>query len=363
MLNDYLKDCVQTADELRAILGLTEEQAAEIDDCAAFPMLATRYYLGLIDPSDPDDPIRRMCVPSEGEKSEVGRLFTGGEDDNTVTRGMQHKYAQTALILSTSRCSTYCRFCFRRRFVGAHDMEVAQELNKLKEYILAHPDINNALISGGDSFVNENDVIRAYLDLLAPLEQLKFIRFGTRTPVVCPRRVYDDTELLGLLCEYGRSKQIYIVTHFNHPRELTPEAKRAIDALRDTGADIKNQTVLLRGVNDDPSTLASLFTGLTAWGVTPYYLFQCRPVKGVQSTFAVPIAVGSDIVRAARRRLNGPSKQFRYALSHKTGKIEVLGRYESGADEKLLFRYHQAKNPDDDGRIFGIPSAEVGEWL
>lgn len=361
MLKDYLNDCITSADYVCEYLGITGSDAENLKKSAEiFPMLVTGYYLSLINKNDPEDPIKKMCIPSAGELSTKGVLFSGGEDKNTRQRGIQHKYGPTALTLSTSRCAAYCRFCFRRRFVGSTEDEVVDSCEAVRDYVLANKNVDNVLISGGDSFVNENSTLRTYLELLSPLEQLDFIRFGTRTPVVCPKRIYNDSELIELLTEFCKKKQIYIITHFNHPNEITDESKKAISALLSTGACIKNQTVLMRGINDKPEILASLCKKLSACGVVPYYIFQCRPIRGVTTTFSVPIAEGYEIVQQARKVLNGPAKQFRYAMSHYTGKIEIIGKDENG---RIILQYHQAKNPEDTGKIFMPELAKDQTWL
>lgn len=360
MRNEYLSHCLSGAQHIGQHAGLGENQIRSIHDAAGFPLLVSDYYLSLIDWSDENDPIARICIPSQGEQDGQGVLITGGEDANTVMQGVQHKYGPTALVLSSSICATYCRFCFRRRFVGTSDIEIAHDLAAIRTYIEAHPEIDNVLISGGDSLANDNGTIRSYLQMLAPLDQLDFIRFGTRIPVVLPQRIYEDDGLLSLLAEYSSQKRIYAVVHFNHPKELTDASHRAIDALARAGVQSLNQTVLLRGVNDSAEVLAGLFKRLTSWGVSPYYLFQCRPVQHVTGSFAVPLSQGLDIAEGAKRLLSGPAKRFRYVMSHEAGKIEVIGRDDCG---DLVFKYHQAKNPDDSGRIFRRTLDAATAWL
>ena len=246
-----------------------------------YPLCVNPYYLSLIDRDDPNDPIRKMCIPDIHEFSEGGQADTSGEADNTVIQGMQHKYRQTALILSTNQCAMYCRHCFRKRMVGASSDEVARQIPAMAEYVREHTEINNVLISGGDAFMNADETIEKYLRCFTEIPTLDFIRFGTRIPVVLPQRIVQDDKLLGILETYGRKKQIIIVTQFNHPRELTPDAVQAIKALGSVGCIVRNQTVLLKGINDHADVLAQLMNGLVSNGVIPYYIFQCRPVEGV----------------------------------------------------------------------------------
>lgn len=358
---EELKGNITRAGQLAPLLHLTQEEERQMAAILEhYPMSITPYYLSLIDFSDPDDPIRRMCIPSISETDLGGTFDTSGEKDNTVMEGMQHKYSQTALILSTNRCAMYCRHCFRKRLVGLSDEEIAQRHEEMFQYIRAHKSISNALVSGGDAFLNSNRVLEKYLSNLTEIDHLDLIRFGTRTPVVLPQRISEDPELLELLQKYGRKKQLYVVTQFNHPREMTEEAAKAVRLLMERGVCVKNQTVLLRGVNDRPETLAALLRGLSSWGVSPYYVFQCRPVTGVQNQFQVPLMRGLQVVQEAKKLQNGQGKCFRYAMSHVTGKIEILGLMENG---EMLFQYHQAKDEKNAGRIFTKRLAEDQCWL
>lgn len=342
-------------------LSLTPAELGQLQQVQeTYPLLVNDYYLSLIDPADPDDPIRRLSIPSTEELDLAGLDDTSGERSNTVIPGLQHKYAQTALLLSTSACAMYCRHCFRRRFVGVSGEETVQSIDEVAEYIREHAEITNVLVSGGDAFMNSNATIARYLELLCAIDHLQVIRFGTRTPVVLPQRITSDDELTDLLAEYAGVKQLYVVTQFDHPRELTPEAKAAIRQLLELGIPVRNQTVLLRGVNDDPATLAQLMNGLSACGAIPYYLFQCRPVTGVKNRFQVPLREGYRIVEAAKTQLNGPAKCFRYAMSHPTGKIEILGELEPGT---MLFKYHQAKDPAELGKLFTKELDGTECWL
>ena len=358
---DILDHSIRDVDELRKNLALTEAEAQQMGRIIQrYPLCVNPYYLSLIDRDDPNDPIRKMCIPDIHEFSEGGQADTSGEADNTVIQGMQHKYRQTALILSTNQCAMYCRHCFRKRMVGASSDEVARQIPAMAEYVREHTEINNVLISGGDAFMNADETIEKYLRCFTEIPTLDFIRFGTRIPVVLPQRIVQDDKLLGILETYGRKKQIIIVTQFNHPRELTPDAVQAIKALGSVGCIVRNQTVLLKGINDHADVLAQLMNGLVSNGVIPYYIFQCRPVEGVQNQFQVPLLRGVNIVENAKRQMNGQSKSVRYAMSHPTGKIEILGK--TGPNQ-MLFNYHQAKYPQDHSRIFTQNVDDTQCWL
>jgi len=360
ILQNQLKECIRDIEQVLPVLGIAGEEADMLRKVAErYPISIPPYYLNLIDPSDPADPIRKLCVPSAVEYNAEGHEDQSGESGNTVLTGVQHKYGPTALVLTTSQCSMYCRHCFRKRMVGYTHDEITKQILGMREYVEQHPEINNILLSGGDAFINENGVIREYLDHLSDLPQLDFIRFGTRTPVVLPMRIYDDPELLEILREYGKKKQLIIVTHFDHAREITEESKRAVHALLEAGCPVRNQVVLLKGVNDDPAALAELLNGLTSIGVMPYYVFQCRPAKGVLTQFQVPLERGYEIVEQAKSLCSGQAKAFRYAMSHVTGKIEILGKMRG----EMLFKYHQAKYRKDAGRIFTMKLDPDQCWL
>ena len=189
------------ASEIAGYLGLTAEEEKQMQEILErYPMAVPEYYLLLIDREDPNDPIRRMCIPSLTETDMSGEFDTSGEADNTVQTGLQHKYAQTALILSTNRCAMYCRHCFRKRLVGLDDAETAKNFEAMMEYVAEHKELTNVLVSGGDSFMMSNRMIKRYLDALTGMEHLDLIRFGTRVPVVFPDRILKDQELQDIFC-------------------------------------------------------------------------------------------------------------------------------------------------------------------
>ncbi|MDD6211990.1 MAG: KamA family radical SAM protein [Clostridiales bacterium] len=358
---DELRKSIRTAEQLAPILNLSsEEEAACAKVIEKYPMMITPYYFSLIDPKDPNDPIARMCIPSFQEFDDGGSPDTSGEETNTKQDGLQHKYKETVLLLSTNRCAMYCRHCFRKRMVGLSKEALNQRVDEAVAYIRAHPEVNNVLISGGDAFLNTNDIIERYLKEMTSLPQLNYIRFGTRVPITLPERIYDDPEFLQIFSAYAKKKSIYIVTQFNHPREITEDSIRALQCMMERGVQIRNQTVLLKGVNDDPDVLAALLSHLTQIGVVPYYLFQCRPVTGVKGQFQIPIQEGIRIVDQAKSMQNGFGKAVRFALSHPEGKIEILGMDEDGY---TLFKFHQSKLPENQCRIFRRKLTEEDTWL
>lgn len=358
---EELSRSIHTAEDLCSALGLPEAEIPAYQDIIErYPVMITPYYLSLIDPRDPADPIARMCVPSRDELDPAGDFDTSGEGDNTKQEGVQHKYSQTALILSTNVCAMYCRHCFRKRLVGLSDAELNKQVDAAAAYVRSHPEISNVLVSGGDALMNPNHIVRRYLEELCAIDTLDLIRFGSRLPVVLPQRIYEDGELLSMFASFARRKALYLVTQFNHPREVTDEAVLAVRAMQDCGVQVRNQTVLLRGVNDEAQTLGLLLRRLTQVGVVPYYVFQCRPVTGVKGRFQVPLQEGARIVDGAKNLQNGVGKGLRFAMSHPRGKIEILG---SLSDEEMLFKFHQAKEPGDAARIFTAAMPPEATWL
>jgi lysine 2,3-aminomutase len=352
---------VTRVDDLGEIIALSEPEEEMLNRLSEIhPIKVSEYYLSLIDENDPEDPIRRMALPTEGELIADGSYDTSGELSNTVLPGMQHKYSQTAVILATAECATYCRHCFRKRLVGLPSQEVLRDLDAAVEYITAHQEINNILITGGDPFTLSTNRIARLLEAFSNIPHLDFIRFGSRVPVTFPERILNDDQLLEALNEHSRNdRRLFIVTQYNHPKEITEESIQAVERLMATGLTVNNQTVLLKGVNDDPGVLANLQNGLVRIGVNPYYVFQCRPVARVKATFQVSLYRGYKIVEESKKRLNGHSKRFRFIMSHETGKIEIVGVM----DGRFIFKYHQAKNPEDVGRIFSRAVDKTATWL
>lgn len=358
-----LNNNLTTAEEVIEALNvkLSNEEIIKLKQIIErYPMSIPKYYLSLINKDDPEDPIKKLCIPSISETDLSGSFDTSGEADNTVVVGLQHKYNETGLLLSTSNCAMYCRHCFRKRLVGQNDDEVNKHLGDIVNYINDHEEITNVLISGGDAFINNNEKIETYLKEFSQIDHLVYIRFGTRTPVVFPVRIYQDKELLDILEHYNKLKQIYVVTHFNHPNEITEESKKAVKELINRGIVLRNQTVLLKGINDNAKTLEKLMKELVEIGVVPYYVFQCRPVSGVKNQFQIPINRACKLIDEAKGNLSGMSKSFKYSMSHKTGKIEILGSINEG---KIIFKYHQAKDTKNSGRIFELEIGENQAWL
>jgi len=360
---DELEVSINSLEKLNNFIEVSDIEEQKLKEVVKrHPMCITQYYMSLIDPNDPHDPIRKMIVPSIEELDASGIYDTSGECENTKLVGLQHKYSQTVLILATNRCAAYCRYCFRKRLVGLPNKEIINKFSEAANYINDNKEINNVLISGGDPFVLPTQLIEEFLELLSPISHLNFIRFGTRVPVTFPGRILGDPDLLEVLESHSKkNRRIYIVTHFNHPREITNKSTDAIDRLIRCGLIISNQAVLLKGVNDNADTLAELQNKLVSIGVNPYYVFQCRPVKRVKRHFQVSLYRGYKLIENAKAMLNGQSKRFRYVMSHRTGKIEIIGITPN--EEHFIFKYHQAKHPSKIGRVFRRRLDKVAGWL
>lgn len=351
-----LDESYRSLEDLQEPLGLSDERIAELKPFEErYPILVTPYYLRLMNRLDPADPIRRMCLPDVAAPE-------GGEatSDDTAIQGGQHKYLQSVLIVSNNSTLTYSRNCYRRDFARLESDEASMRIPKLAEYIGDHPEIDNISIGGGDAFLNPNDLLAQYLKAFAFLPTIGYIRFTTSVPATFPQRITEDDELLTMLSRYAKAKAIVVVTQFNHPRELTDEAAAAVRMLREAGCTVRNEAVLLAGVNDDADTFLDLMNGLVAIGVEPYYLYQCRPATIMADGFQVPLAKGIRMVDDAKAKMSGMAKSFRYIMGHATGKISMLGFTDDG---RAAFKYHEARNEEDRGRIFFEELAEDQCWL
>ena len=299
-----VRHAVTTVDQLKAALPLTdgELRGARRAEQDGLPIGITPYYLALIDRADPACPIRRQCVPDhrEGVATPGDLVDPLGEVAHEVAPHLVQRYPDRALLLATDRCAVYCRFCTRSRMVGdgggARSMD---ELGPAFEYLRAHPAVRDVIVSGGDPLAMSTDRIVRLAARLRAIPSLETIRLATRVPVTLPMRV--TRELVQALRPFH---PLWIMTHFNHPKELTPEARAACSRLADAGFPVMNQTVLLRGVNDDASTLDRLFRALVRVRVRPYYLLQADPVTGT-GHLRTPLAAGVAIMEQLQGRLTG----------------------------------------------------------
>ncbi len=355
-----LEKNITEAEHLLPYVPLNREEMGKMRQLLQqFPMSITPYYMSLIDFEDPDDPIRKMAIPSLEEEDLSGSFDTSGEGQSTVIEGIQHKYTQTLMVLSTSQCAMYCRHCFRKRMVGAQSDEVAKQGQEMDAYLWQHPEISNVLISGGDALLNSNEYLEEILSYLCKHPNLQTVRIASRVPVVFPQRITEDKKLLSILNHYNKLKRITLITQYNHEREINDTSLSAVGMIQAMQIPVKNQTVLLRGVNDSASALSALLKKLVAGGIQPYYVFQCRPVSGVKTQFQLPLEEGYQLVQQAKNEQNGLGKSFRYCLSHYSGKLEILGMYQG----EMVFQYHEARNTEDLGKIVHRKLAPGQTWL
>lgn len=331
-----------------------------VDDVHAdFAFRATDYYVSLIDWHDPADPIRKLIVPSEGERIDFGESDASDEASNTVVPGLQHKYADTALMLITDQCAGFCRYCFRKRLFREGARETLRDWEPAVRYVARHPEITDVLLSGGDPLTLSTKAIAVIVRRILEIDHVRTIRVGSKVPAFNPSRITRDAELAELVAEVVASgRSLYVITHFDHPRELTPRAVGAVAALRQAGAMCLNQCPVTSGINDDPGVLAELFQSCTDAGCPQYYVFQCRPTTG-NSPFVMPLIRAFEIVEDARTRVSGLSRRARLCLSHASGKIEVVGT----DDRRIYARYHRPKRVSDMGRMLVFQRDDEAYWM
>ena len=323
-----------------------------------FVFRVNEYYLSLIDWEDPKDPIRKLVIPSEGELSEYGRWDASDEDTNYVVPGCQHKYKTTALLICSEVCGAYWGYCFLNRLFRV-DVKVAVSgvVPGLK-YISEHPEINNVLLTGGDPLILAARKLDMILGRLREIDHVKIIRIGSKLPVFNPMRIYEDEELLNVIRKYSTpEKRIYIMAHVNHPREITEQARKAFQALHEANAIVVNQTPVLKGINDDPDVLGELLDKLSWAGVTPYYFFVNRPVRGNED-FVLTLEEVYSIVEQAKAKTSGLGKRVRLSMSHTSGKIEILA-IENG---KAYLKYHQSRDGDY-GKFMVLDCPKDAAWF
>lgn len=294
---------ITNAEELSKYIALSEPEKADISRCLEkFRMAVTPYYLSLININDKKDPIRLQAIPSIEETYPCDNDLTDplNEEADSPVSHIVHRYPDRVLFLVTYVCSMYCRHCTRRRAVGEEDnMITEKELQVALDYIRSHEEIRDVLISGGDPLVMSTKRLEHIISGLRAITHVDIIRIGTRVPVVLPMRVTE--ELLTMLKKY---QPIWINTHFNHPKEITPEAERACTAIVDSGIPLGNQSVLLRGINDDAQVMKELLLKLVHMRVRPYYLYQCDLSKGI-SHFRTDVDTGIQIMHQLTGNISG----------------------------------------------------------
>jgi len=300
-----LKHRIRNKEELSQIIKLTPEEEKGIDKARGrLSMAITPYWAALIDPEDPNCPIRRQAVPVSAESAISPHEMTDpcAEDRDSPAPHLVHRYPDRVLLLATEHCAMYCRHCTRRRLVGEHEENDSGSLSRFDaaiEYIKENRKIRDVLISGGDPLIMEDEEIENLIGKIRSISHVEFLRLGTRVPVTLPQRI---TEKLANM--FKKYPPLWMSIHFNHPKEITRRCKIACDMLSEAGVPLGSQSVLLKGINDRPYIMKRLVHELLQIRVRPYYIYQCDPVRGTQH-FRTPVAAGINIIEKLRGHTSG----------------------------------------------------------
>ncbi|WP_423363698.1 lysine 2,3-aminomutase [Mycoplasma sp. P36-A1] len=339
--NDWkwqLQNRIETIEDLQKYVDLTEsELEGASKTLGTLRMSITPYYISIINPDDPHDPVRKQAVPLEAELHKAAADLDDPlhEDVDSPVPGLTHRYPDRVLLLVTDQCSMYCRHCTRRRFAGQNDSALpVEQIDNAIKYIAAHPEVRDVVISGGDALAISDSSLEHILKSLSEIDHVQMVRLGTRTPVVMPQRITKE------LCEMIKKYHpVWVNTHFNHPNEITPETKKACEMLADAGCPIGNQSVLLAGVNDSVFVMKDLVNELTAIRVRPYYIYQCDLSNGLEH-FRTPVSKGIEIIEGLRGHTSGLCvPTFVVDAPGGGGKIPVMPQYViSQAPGKVVLR-------------------------
>ncbi|HIH36822.1 MAG TPA: KamA family radical SAM protein [Methanocellales archaeon] len=297
-----------------------------------YPAKISRHFFSLI--KEKDDPIWKQCVPSLAElQDNVNSADPLREERDTKVPGLVHRYPDRVLLLVSSKCAMYCRFCTRKRKVGKIQQIPMEQIEGGIEYIRQHPEVRDVILSGGDPLMREDWELEYILKKLRDIKHLDIIRIGTRVPCVLPSRV--TKHLCDMLKKYH---PLYMNIHFNHPAEVNSESRRACEMLADSGIPLGSQTVLLKGVNDSPEILKELMQKLVQIRVKPYYLYQCDLVKGVEH-FRTTVQEGLAIIKSIQGYTSGLCCPHFIIDSPGGGKVPLLPEYvEDINEEKIVLR-------------------------
>jgi lysine 2,3-aminomutase len=350
--NDWkwqLANRVTTIEQLRQVIDIDDEEAAKVSrSLGKLRMAITPYYASLMDPKDPKCPVRIQAVPTEHETKIASADLHDPlhEDVDSPVPGLTHRYPDRGLLLITDQCSMYCRHCTRRRHAGETDKAYGEEqIKKGIEYIRNTPSFRDVLLSGGDPLTVSDDRLEWVISELRKIPHVDFVRLGSRMPVVCPQRITD--KLCSMLRKYH---PMWLNTHFNHPKEVTPESSRACAMLADAGVPLGNQSVLLKGVNDCPY----LFRELNQQLLKIRVIYQCDLSEGIEH-FRTSVGKGIQIIEYLRGHTTGMAQPlFIVDAPGGGGKIPVGPNYVlSQSDRKLILRNYEGvltvyTEPDDD---------------
>ncbi|HET6573406.1 MAG TPA: KamA family radical SAM protein [Fimbriiglobus sp.] len=338
------QNSVRSVRQLRNLLPFAQDELEALGRLEAeYKLAIPPYYFSLIDPSDPHDPIRLQSVPSplEAENPSGYELEDPLEEDkDSPVPGLTHRYPDRALLITTPNCSMYCRYCTRKRATltrGGWE-GVSKDDERMIEYVRRTESIRDVIVSGGDPLTLPVGKLRYYLENLKSIDHVDVIRIGTRVPVTLPQRLYDP-ELIDLLAS---AEKVYIQTHFNHPREVTPEAARVCNALLRAGMPVNNHSVLLKGVNDSLAMMRDLLRALLRIKVRPYYIFHCDPVTGA-GHFRTSVWKGLEIMEGLRGHMSGIGiPTYVVDSPHGGGKIPMMPNYMvSMSDDAVVLRNYE----------------------
>lgn len=314
------KNRVSSINDLGKLLRIDGERLNEIASVIEYyPLFVTPYYLSLVQKPSNRDPIFLQCVPQKEELKEQNGFMDDPlrEREHMPVAGLLHRYPDRCLIVTTNVCAVYCRHCNRKWLWGKYAKTVtAKQLNDMVKYIKEKPGIREVILSGGDPLIMSDEKLDRILFTIKKVPNVEVIRIGSRMPVTLPMRITD--ELTSILKKY---RPLWFNTQFNTPREITPDAERACERLITAGIPLSNQTVLIRGINDNPEILKELFYSLQRLSVRPYYLFHPEPVKGTVH-FQVPLKKGIEMMERLRREISGLCLPL-YVLDTSMGKIPL----------------------------------------
>jgi lysine 2,3-aminomutase len=299
-----MKNRITKLEQISQVVNLTAAEEQGLKNAKGrMAMAITPYWATLIDPEDPNCPIRRQSIPTASE-FQVGpyeMVDPCGEDNDSPAAHLVHRYPDRVLLLATESCAMYCRHCTRRRLVG-HEERTDNNPDRWDaaiEYIRSNKKIRDVLISGGDPLTLEEEQLEGLLKKLRSIPHIELLRIGSRVPVTLPQRITEN--LIAMLKKYA---PIWISLHFNHPKEITKRTRIACDMFSDAGMPLGSQTVLLKGINDRPSTMRKLIHELLKLRVRPYYIYQCDLVKGTHH-FRTPVNTGINIIEKLRGHTSG----------------------------------------------------------
>ncbi|MCL1983185.1 MAG: lysine 2,3-aminomutase [Clostridiales bacterium] len=341
-----------TVEQIAQVVNLTAQEKEDIEKVMhGFRVGITPHYASLMDPDDPRCPVRMQAVPvlAETHRSEADMLDPLHEDEDSPAPGLTHRYPDRVLFLITDQCSMYCRHCTRRRLAGEKDgARSMEDIDKCIEYIKKTPVVRDVLLSGGDALCVDDDILEEIIQKIRAIPHVEIVRIGSRTPVVMPQRITDN--LVNMLRKYH---PVWLNTHFNHPKEMTPESMEACRKLADAGIPLGNQSVLCRGINDCPHIMRDLVHCLVKNRVRPYYIYQCDLSLGIEH-FRTSVASGIGIIEGLRGHTSGYAvPTFVVDAPGGGGKIPVMPQYIiSQAPGKVILRNYEGvittyTEPDD----------------